>query len=354
MEESEDPWETYTPDLVEIMRQLDAGKQGDFPEVALRMSQRHREEITPHLIEAIRSATERARNGDIAEGNAHFFAAYLLTEFQAKEALPVFLDAMRLPGKAVDELFQDAVTELFSRMLALFAEDQPALVDELIDDRSNFEYVRWAAADVYEFWVTGGKMSREEAVERLRGHLRTAIERRDATSPGFLIYAVTDLVPPSQIPEIAEAFALDLVDPTLVDEEGIATLEAEWEKESNERLRNARPPQIEDTVEELRRWFEHDYGSDGAEFDDEDDLSIDDYFEGDDELDPDSQEAKAAVLRLRGLMQRLGMESEDLESDTSFLDAGETIRNKGPRIGRNDPCPCGSGKKFKKCCGAAR
>jgi SEC-C motif-containing protein len=24
---------------------------------------------------------------------------------------------------------------------------------------------------------------------------------------------------------------------------------------------------------------------------------------------------------------------------------------RGPKIGRNDPCPCGSGKKFKKCCG---
>ena len=23
----------------------------------------------------------------------------------------------------------------------------------------------------------------------------------------------------------------------------------------------------------------------------------------------------------------------------------------GPKIGRNDPCPCGSGKKYKKCCG---
>jgi SWIM/SEC-C metal-binding protein len=22
----------------------------------------------------------------------------------------------------------------------------------------------------------------------------------------------------------------------------------------------------------------------------------------------------------------------------------------GPKVGRNDPCPCGSGKKFKKCC----
>ena len=28
-----------------------------------------------------------------------------------------------------------------------------------------------------------------------------------------------------------------------------------------------------------------------------------------------------------------------------------TVRQ-GPKIGRNDPCPCGSGKKYKKCCGA--
>ncbi|HEV3137932.1 MAG TPA: SEC-C metal-binding domain-containing protein [Pirellulales bacterium] len=28
----------------------------------------------------------------------------------------------------------------------------------------------------------------------------------------------------------------------------------------------------------------------------------------------------------------------------------EPIRNRGERVGRNDPCPCGSGKKFKNCC----
>jgi preprotein translocase subunit SecA len=27
----------------------------------------------------------------------------------------------------------------------------------------------------------------------------------------------------------------------------------------------------------------------------------------------------------------------------------DPIRNKGPRVGRNDPCPCGSGKKYKAC-----
>jgi len=30
--------------------------------------------------------------------------------------------------------------------------------------------------------------------------------------------------------------------------------------------------------------------------------------------------------------------------------AGEPVRNPWKDVGRNDPCPCGSGLKFKKCC----
>ena len=29
---------------------------------------------------------------------------------------------------------------------------------------------------------------------------------------------------------------------------------------------------------------------------------------------------------------------------------GKTVQHKVDKVGRNDPCPCGSGKKFKKCC----
>ncbi len=29
----------------------------------------------------------------------------------------------------------------------------------------------------------------------------------------------------------------------------------------------------------------------------------------------------------------------------------ETYKREEPKVGRNDPCPCGSGKKYKKCCG---
>ena len=32
-------------------------------------------------------------------------------------------------------------------------------------------------------------------------------------------------------------------------------------------------------------------------------------------------------------------------------DVDRTVRNEGPKVGRNDHCPCGSGKKYKNCCG---
>jgi preprotein translocase subunit SecA len=47
--------------------------------------------------------------------------------------------------------------------------------------------------------------------------------------------------------------------------------------------------------------------------------------------------------RQRARPQQPGAESQPA--------APAPIRNSGPKVGRNDPCPCGSGKKYKKCCG---
>ena len=43
------------------------------------------------------------------------------------------------------------------------------------------------------------------------------------------------------------------------------------------------------------------------------------------------------------------------EGDEWFYEEGnvyakQPVRRETPKIGRNDPCPCGSGKKYKKCC----
>ncbi len=38
------------------------------------------------------------------------------------------------------------------------------------------------------------------------------------------------------------------------------------------------------------------------------------------------------------------------QSNRGEDEKSEPIRHMGPKIGRNDPCPCGSGKKYKSCC----
>ncbi len=38
-------------------------------------------------------------------------------------------------------------------------------------------------------------------------------------------------------------------------------------------------------------------------------------------------------------------------ASTGTENVAHTIRRKGKKVGRNDPCPCGSGRKYKKCCG---
>jgi uncharacterized protein YecA (UPF0149 family) len=42
------------------------------------------------------------------------------------------------------------------------------------------------------------------------------------------------------------------------------------------------------------------------------------------------------------------LEDEDLDDDEYYPD---TYVRPVPKVGRNDPCPCGSGKTYKKCCG---
>jgi SWIM/SEC-C metal-binding protein len=45
-------------------------------------------------------------------------------------------------------------------------------------------------------------------------------------------------------------------------------------------------------------------------------------------------------------------EPEDISDLEKLLNP--TLPAKSEKIGRNDPCPCGSGKKYKKCCGAGK
>ena len=60
----------------------------------------------------------------------------------------------------------------------------------------------------------------------------------------------------------------------------------------------------------------------------------------------------AEICYKNGWQFILGIEP-DQEEDLSDLERklNPPVRHKVIKIGRNEPCTCGSGKKFKKCCG---
>ena len=49
------------------------------------------------------------------------------------------------------------------------------------------------------------------------------------------------------------------------------------------------------------------------------------------------------------LQSRVQNQANGEQGNTGEVKKTEPIRNSGQKVGRNDPCPCGSGKKFKNC-----
>jgi preprotein translocase subunit SecA len=63
------------------------------------------------------------------------------------------------------------------------------------------------------------------------------------------------------------------------------------------------------------------------------------------------REMRAAEQARRRTLERALSEQH---ANSPSAEAGQqTVQRQGRKVGRNEPCTCGSGKKFKKCCGAA-
>lgn len=82
--------------------------------------------------------------------------------------------------------------------------------------------------------------------------------------------------------------------------------------------------------------------------------------ERDVEMEMEQGEMSEALQELHEEWLQMPREALEGKKPAEILDGGrlfpskvETFRREAPKVGRNDPCSCGSGKKYKKCCGKA-
>lgn len=290
---------------------------GVLPVEAIQAAQQLGPQIVPGLVQLIRDATQSAVDEGEPKSNGHFLALFLLISLRAKEAWPDILAAVSLPGDAPFHLFGDAIHEAIPRAVPVLAPDRIDEIVSAIRDENVNEYVRWALISGLANCVAAGLRSREEIVGELCRLLKESIAEKSPENVMALAFTLHDLCPREAREDLERAFDEDLLYEGEISREEILDAIELGEEQALENLTREYQP-IVDVVETLGSW---------AAF--QPDRRQPPYTPG--------EAPRAAAPPL----------VEPPLAEPTIL---HPIRHTEPHVGRNDPCPCGSGKKFKKCC----
>ncbi len=300
-----------------VIQELDtAGRK--LPVAAIKEVREHRDIFVPLLMRTLEQAILRVRNCDKREENASFFAILLLTELEVIEAFPTLLEMLRLPDEGPFDLFGDGIHDLVAPILARFSGDSVSEIGQIVQDTNVNIYVRWSAVQTYKYLVRDELISRQVAVDVLHRHFQECAENEDYDMLAPLACELGDLAAETAAESIRSAFQRNLVDESIVNLAFIESQIAAGEETVERELENCRPTGMPDTITELSRW---------AAFREE----------------PPRPPRKPNPQPTR--IPR----PHRLTSDVSRSKVVTSISG-GHKVGRNDSCPCGSGKKFKRCC----
>ena len=316
-----DPRVKLTP--TEIIQAL-TPYTGHFPETALRAAIEQKDEVSTLLVQALEEVAADPKKFAKPDYMLHLFAAYLLAQFRDKRAYEPLCRISAAPAETADNLFGDTSTERLDSILASVYDGNPEPLKRLIESDEVYEFIRGAALEAFVILFHTGQISREEALEYFRSLFQEKLRREPGQVWNSLAGAVGFMPAPELIPEMRKAYEDDLIDPFYASLEDFER-EALTPFESKEDWQRDKQTLIDDTISEMEWW--------GA-FDIEDDYPEPEQNDSREEDDWDEDE---------GFRELLPVTAPGYQPPVTYL-------RTDPKIGRNDPCPCGSGKKYKKCC----
>ena len=297
--------------IPEILKELEL-YTGCFPLEAMEAAIEQREAITPELLRIVEAVADNPVDfAGRKDYMAHLFALFLLAQFRERRAYPDIVKMFSAPGETPFDLVGDTVTAGFSQILASVYDGNPLPLGGLVESEKVNEFVRWNVLEAFLVLEHTGQMSRAEVVEYFRGLFHGKLQRKPSYVWVGLVSAVADMPAPELLEEVRQAYSEGLVDDTSADLEGI---ERDMAKPQPERREHHHI--ITDAVAEMELW---------------------DCFQPED--------SRFATLPKLVTSVR----AEPPPASPIYVTPKPFVRE--PKIGRNDPCPCGSGKKYKKCCG---
>jgi hypothetical protein len=274
-----------------------------------------KDEITPHLLEILDRVADHPEEFLQQESAPHLYALFLLAQFREKQAYPLIVRAASLPPKTVDELLGDAITEGLPKILASVCGGDVSLIEQLAENKDADEFVRGSAINALLALVVNGDKSREEVLDYYAALLDGKLGKDDSDYVwSSVVSCATDLYPEEIYDKIKKAFDEDRVDEFVIGLDDVDRhLAAGKEAALAELHKNPHLQFVESAIEEMDWWYWY--------------------------REPDLRPSHVKSL-------------SDLTPAYQSEKQPQTPHKAPVKVGRNDPCPCGSGKKYKKCHGA--
>ncbi|MDR3342296.1 MAG: DUF1186 domain-containing protein [Treponema sp.] len=291
-----------------------------YPREALEEARRCSAEITPRLLDALDYAYDNleqwANEAAPPCYELHVYAAYLLAEFKEKRAFPKLCALLQFDEEGVDFLWGDTLTDRYSVLLRdTFNGDLQSLCKVIENNRYN-KWGSGAALCAYGLLVRDKTIPREDFITYLRYLISDVYTNIKEEDDCFMFTQISSEVISCHLFEMIEDVRL-LYDKDSIDTSVHGNYDSflNYMFEYNTRISSHDAP-ITNTIEETEWW---------ACFNE------------------DKPEKKIDYDALLSGIEKMPYKGQPEQKKSA-------PGGKKQKTSRNDPCPCGSGKKYKHCC----
>jgi uncharacterized protein YchJ len=292
----------------------------NFPNDAVAYAIEHKEQATPLLLGYLKHAITEVDTLDPSY-MGHMYALFILSQFRETQAFPLVVHLCKLTDAQQDMLLGDSLTENLAQFLACTYDGNLSVIKDLVEDESIEYFAR--SQTLYSFLILLNLERLDIAF--IDSYIRLLFplfsSNTDTNGMTMLVNFCLDFNPSAYQTEIKKAFKLKLVHDDMID---LNYVLREIKRNKNPAYQTDRHYQpIEDTSKEMSWWacFNERETPDG--------LTDREYNLLNEVMTPETHE----------------------HHHGNHCGCGDTtVRYSEPKLGRNDPCYCGSGKKFKKCC----
>ena len=282
---------------------------------------------------------------DWDEEGCNFFvhALFLLTELKAYSSLPVILDFLRQDDAFKEYWVSDWLDDYFSTPLYVLGENQLDVLKGFVLENNVSSWHRILACEVAAQVALKQPNRRTEVLrwfkEVIQVHLDNPKNNNliDSDFLSFMLLEMTECAAVELTEDVKKLFAKGWIENSVCG--GLDEVLAELNEPFNQHYSNPLPIDIYELYSGA--YVKQHVGLD------------------DDDIITDPYERYLQSLISESLSKHFGTDEDDDDDDYDDSDDDDDldwtpqvpIKRIEPKVGRNEPCPCGSGKKYKKCHG---